>query len=426
MSIQSAVWRPYTQHKTMTDLVGIVSGRGPYLYTEDGREILDLVSSWWVNIHGHAHPKIAEAIARQASELEHVIFAGFTHQPAEDLANGLIEKMGPPLKHVFYSDNGSTAVEVAIKIALQFAINTGQPKRKTIVAFEGGFHGDTWAAMAAGATSGFFDTYRKFLAPEIIHLPYPATFEQDPDVVSKEAAALQALEQLLEQRGDEIAGLLIEPLIQGAGGMRFCSTGWLEKVVDRVQQAGVKVIFDEVMTGFGRTGTLFAMDNLNVRPDIVCLSKGITGGFMPFSATVATGEIFDAFLGDSWGQALSHGHSYAGNPIACAAAVASLQLFETENTLDKIAEQTKIHEERLPQLSGTTNHRVRGGIAACELVGQTGYASSKSVGLRGHFLDHGLLLRPLGDTLYLIPPACVSGELLSEAYDRLEIALKEI
>ena len=411
----------------MTDLVPIVSGKGPYLYTEDGREILDLVSSWWVNIHGHAHPKIAEAIARQASELEHVIFAGFTHRPAEQLADGLIKKMGPPLEYVFYSDNGSTAVEVAIKMALHFAINTGQPKRKTIVAFEGGFHGDTWAAMAAGSSSGFFDTYREFLAPEILHLPYPATFDNDREVESKEAAALEALDQLLEQRGDEIAGLLIEPLVQGAGGMRFCRERWLEKVVRKVQQFGIKVIFDEVMTGFGRTGKLFAMEHLKeVRPDIVCLSKGITGGFMPFSATVATSEIFDSFLGDTWGQALAHGHSYAGNPIACAAALASLSLFETENTLQNIAEQTKVHHQRLPQLSGTKDHRVCGGIAACELSGETSYGSSRSVSLRGHFLDHGLLLRPLGDTLYLIPPACLSSELMSEAYDRIEAALQKL
>lgn len=423
---RSNIWRPYTQHQTMHDMVKIVSGKGPYLYDESGNEILDLVSSWWVNIHGHAHPHIADAIAEQARTLEHVIFAGFTHDPAEKLADGLIDKLGDPFEYLFYSDNGSTSVEVAIKMALQYAINTGQPQRNLMVAFEGGFHGDTWAAMSAGRTSGFFDTYLSFLAPEIQHLPYPATFPGDADQQAKEQASLEKLSQLIDQHGDRLAGILIEPLVQGAGGMRFCRPQWLEQVVQMVHDCGAKVIFDEVMTGFGRTGTMFALEQLQERPDIICLSKGISGGFMPLSATVATGEIYDSFLGDTFGQALSHGHSYAGNPIACAAGVASLELFESEQTLARVAAQTVVHNECLPLLPYTRNHRVLGAIAACELDIETQYASSSSIGLRQHFLNHGLLLRPLGGALYLIPPACLDPDTLRDAYQKLTLAMQQL
>ncbi len=410
----------------MRDMVKIVSGKGPFLYDEQGNEILDLVSSWWVNVHGHSHPAIAQAIADQAARLEHVIFAGFTHEPAEKLADGLVEKLGSPFEHVFYSDNGSTAVEIALKMALHYAINIGQPERKLVVGFEGGFHGDTWAAMSAGKTSGFFDAYLDFLIPEVRHLPYPATSTEDPDQETKESSALKQLDELLEREGNRIAALLIEPMVQGAGGMRFCSAAWLEQVVSKAKAFGVQVIFDEVMTGFSRTGTLFAFEHLKERPDIICLSKGITGGFLPFSATVTTEKVFEAFLGDSYGQALSHGHSYAGNPIACAAAVASLELFETERTLEKIAVQTEVHKECLPALPQTRNHRVLGAIAACELETESGYASSVSIAMRQKFLQQGLLLRPFGNTLYLLPPACVDESMLRGAYEKIAAALPEI
>lgn len=421
-----AIWRPYTQHQTMRDMVKIVSGKGAYLYDENGNEILDLVSSWWVNIHGHAHPAIAQAIAEQAAKLEHVIFAGFTHEPAEQLAEGLMEKMGSPFEHVFYSDNGSTAVEVAMKMALQYAINTDQSKRNLIVGFEGGFHGDTWAAMSAGKTSGFFDTYLDFLLPKVEHLPYPATFDGDPNQEAKESEALKRLDELLEHKGDQIAAILIEPLVQGAGGMRCCRPEWLSQVVAKVQSCGALVIFDEIMTGFSRTGKLFAFEHLEVRPDIVCLSKGITGGFLPFSATVTTESVFETFLGETYGQALSHGHSYAGNPIVCAAAVASLKLFETERTLEKIAIQSRVHQECLPQLPKTRNHRVLGAIAACELDTEPGYGSTVSVAMRQKFLQQGLLLRPFGNTLYLLPPACVDESMLRGAYEKIGSTLPEI
>ena len=407
----------------MTEMVKISSAKGASLFTESGEEILDLISSWWVNIHGHAHPVIAEAISQQAATLEQVIFAGFSHEPAEVLADNLLATMGEPFRHIFYSDNGSTAVEVGIKMALQYFINRGETQRKAIVAFEGGFHGDTWAAMCAGQGSGFFDTYSDFLNLRVIHHPFAATYDGDPNGEENERASIAQFESLMADQGAEIAALIIEPLVQGASGMRICRPEWLEKIVSIAKAHDVQVIFDEVMTGFSRTGKMFAFEHLETRPDIVCLSKGITGGFMPFAATVATADIFDSFLGDTFGQALSHGHSYAGNPIACAAAVASLELFQTEQTLSKVAEQNLVHRECLPELSHTIQHRTLGAIAACELDCDWGYGSPESVQLRTAFMDSGLLVRPLGKTLYLMPPACLDPETLKKAYQRIDATL---
>ncbi len=421
MTMHDPIWRPYTQHKTMTDVIEIVSGRGEFLYTADGRELLDLISSWWVNIHGHCHVAIAGAIADQAHKLEHVIFAGMNHRPASELATGLINSMGRPFERVFFSDNGSTAVEAALKMTLHEAQNRGEPDRTRIIAFEGGYHGDTWAAMAAGKTSGYFDAYQKIPAPHILHTPFPATWDSDPDVNQKETTALAELEKTLDDNAGQIASLIIEPLVQGASGMRMCSASWLADVVRITKRRGVRVIFDEVMTGFGRTGTMFAFEQLpeSVRPDLVCLSKGITGGFLPLAVTVTTGEIFDAFLGDSFETAFAHGHSYTANPIACAAAVAGLKLFETESTLERFAKLKKVHCEKIRQLPGMTSHRVTGGISACEFSGiACGYGRGRSVALRKAFIDAGLLLRPLADTLYFMPPACIDPESLATAYDR--------
>ena len=384
------------------------------------RKILDLISSWWVNIHGHTHPKIAAAIQHQAQELEHVIFAGFTHEPAEMFADALLQEMQAPYAHVFFSDNGSTAVEVALKMAWQEKIAKAPDEKPIhVLAFEGGFHGDTWAAMTVGRSSGFFESIGPVLGDAVSFLPYPATWENDAEVEQKEQQALNALEQQLQERGSQIAALLIEPLVQGASGMRMVRPEWLTAVIQMTQQHGVRVIFDEVMTGFGRTGTLFAYQSLpaEVRPDIVCLSKGITGGFLPFSVTVTHSEMFDVFLGPSFQEALPHGHSYTANPIACAAALASLKLFQEEATLEKVAQQNQVHREFLPQLPQTSAHRFCGAIAACEMESQAeGYASQSSLQWRQRFVDAGLLIRPLGNTFYLMPPACLTAEQLTQAY----------
>lgn len=419
MTNAEMIWRPYTQHQTMPEMVKIESGQGAHLLTEDGQKIVDLISSWWVNIHGHSHPAIAAAIAKQAAKLDHVIFAGFTHEPAEKFAESLLGVMGKPYQHLFYSDNGSTSVEVALKMALQFAINRGETKRTKIIAFQGGFHGDTWAAMAAGRTSGFFDSYKKYLNLDVEHVIYPATHDADPRREENEETAIDELSQILARQGQRVAAIMVEPLVQGASGMRVCSPEWLDKMTKLAQSYGITVIFDEVMTGFGRTGTMFAYQQIQTRPDIVCLSKGITGGCLPLSVTVTTSEVFNSFLGDSFAEALSHGHSYAGNPIVCAAALASLQLFESERTLERIATQSELHRKRLRDLPRTTNHRVLGAIAACELELDMGYGTPQSVALRSTFIESGLLIRPLGNTLYLMPPACLSTVELDEAYSEI-------
>ena len=289
------VWHPFTQAQTAPDPIPIASARGIRLYAQDGREFLDMVSSWWVNIHGHAHPTIAAAIAQQAQTLEQVIFAGFTHQPAVQLARELVQRLPEGLTRVFFSDNGSTAVEVALKMALQYWHNHGETQRTRFLAFEGGYHGDTVGAMSAGKGCGFFDTYGSLLF-EVGLLPFPATWDDDNEVEAREQAALARLETFIAEHGATLAGVIVEPLIQGSAGMRMCRPAFLQALSKRLREANILLIFDEVMTGFGRTGALFASLKAQVTPDIICLSKGLTAGFLPMSVTVATEAVYAAFL----------------------------------------------------------------------------------------------------------------------------------
>ncbi len=416
------IWHPFTQHKTECDPIAIESAKGASLYDHEGREILDLISSWWTINHGHSHPPLVEEIARQAAKLSHVMFAGFTHEPAVTLAEQLCQKLSPPLSKVFFSDNGSTSVEVALKVAFQYWANQGQEKRTNFIAFEGAYHGDTFGAMAVGKGSGYFSLYDELLCT-VHSVPYAPTFINDPDVEAIENAAIDALETTIEQHGDTTAALIIEPLFQGASGMRFCRPAFVKRVTQTARNAGIVVIFDEIATGFGRTGTLFAHQQCDVKPDIICLSKGLTAGMLPLSVTVIDEKIYDAFLGDDFSKALAHGHSFTGNPLACALAVKSLALFEEENTLEKIASIEKFHQKFAPSL---TRHekveqvRVCGSLLAFNLKGQTkGYKSTASLQLRDHYLRAGFNIRPLGDTIYLMPPFCISESQLSRAYDGL-------
>ena len=408
------VWHPFTQARTAPEPQVIVRGEGPYLYAADGSRLLDLVSSWWVNLHGHAHPAIAAAIAQQARELEHVIFAGFTHAPAVTLAARLAEQLPGQLSRIFYSDNGSTAVEAAIKIALQAHFNRGE-QRTRLLAFGGGYHGDTFGAMSAGATSGFYAPFQDKLFG-VDFLPYPATWAGDPDVDAKEKAALDALDVRL---GDDVAALVVEPLVQGSAGMRMVRPGFLDEVVRRVRAAGGLVIFDEVMTGFGRTGKLWAARHLSESPDLMCLSKGITGGFLPLGVTAATEDLYRAFDGEGFAQAFAHGHSYTANPLSCAAALASLDLTlspETAASWDRIG---AAHERALPELAAHPRlEQVRrcGTILAAGICGAGEYGGNVSLELRQFFAARGLLLRPLGNVVYLLPPYPVTDEQLAQAY----------
>lgn len=420
------VWHPFTQAQTAPDPIPITSAKGIRLYAEDGREFLDLISSWWVNLHGHAHPTIAAAIAKQAHTLEQVIFAGFTHQPAAQLAAELVQRLPAGLTRVFFSDDGSTAVEVALKMALQYWRNQGEAQRTRFLAFEGGYHGDTVGAMSVGRGSDFFSTYGSLLF-EVGLLPYPQTWDGDADVVSKEQAALAVLDTYLAQHGETLAGVIIEPLVQGAAGMRMCRPEFLQQLAAKLRAAGILLIFDEVMTGFGRTGAMFAAIKAQVMPDLICLSKGLTAGFLPMSVTVASEAIYAAFLGENFDRALIHGHSFTANPLGCAAALASLQVFEDEQTLAKLPQIEAWHRQGLAQLAGhpAVQHvRVTGTIAAFDVVTtDAGYTSAVGAQLKAFFHERGLLLRPLGNVIYLLPPYCVTQDELALAYQTIGEAL---
>ena len=420
------VWHPFTQAQTAPDPIPITSAKGIRLYAEDGREFLDLISSWWVNLHGHAHPTIAAAIAKQAHTLEQVIFAGFTHQSAAQLAAELVQRLPAGLTRVFFSDDGSTAVEVALKMALQYWRNQGEAQRTRFLAFEGGYHGDTVGAMSVGRGSDFFSTYGSLLF-EVGLLPYPQTWDGDADVVSKEQAALAVLDAYLAQHGETLAGIIIEPLVQGAAGMRMCRPEFLQQLAAKLRAAGILLIFDEVMTGFGRTGAMFAAIKAQVMPDLICLSKGLTAGFLPMSVTVASEVIYAAFLGENFDRALIHGHSFTANPLGCAAALASLQVFEDEQTLAKLPQIEAWHRQGLAQLAGhpAVQHvRVTGTIAAFDVVtADAGYTSAVGAKLKAFFHERGLLLRPLGNVIYLLPPYCVTQDELALAYQTIGEAL---
>ena len=426
------LWHPYRQEKNNTPLLPIVRGKGTVLYAEDGREYLDLVSSWWVNTHGHAHPKIAQAIADQAHTLEQVLFSDGTHPTAVTLAKQLVALLPDPLTRIFYSDNGSTAVEVALKMAYQYWYNRDQPERRRFIGFEGAYHGDTFGAMAAGKSSGFYRPFESFLF-EVDRIPYPETWDQDDDVKTKEAYALDVLDQHLLVHGSQTAALIIEPLIQGASGMRFCRPEFLRQVVEKVRAHGILVIFDEVMTGFGRTGALFASQKAGVDPDLICLAKGLTGGFLPLSVTAVREEIYEAFLGDTFEKAFAHGHSFAANPLGCAAALACLSLFEEEKTLDKIQEMETVHRHHMGQLTShptlgdkLSQGRVMGSIAAINMSVGEAYGSSFSRVLKQKFFDNGLFLRPLGSIIYLMPPYCTTQDQLDESYGKITRILLEM
>ena len=413
------IWHPFTQHGSEDEPIVLTGAKGTSLFDADGNEILDLVASWWTCTHGHSHPKLNGALAEQASRFEHVMFAGFTHEPAANLATSITRVLPGDLGRVFFSDDGSTSVEVALKIAYQYWINRGEPRRRLLVGFDGGYHGDTLGAMSLSRGSQMFGAFRDLMC-KVMVLPYPATFEGDDAAEKREAGALSAFEALLADRGDTIAAFVVEPLLQGASGMRVCRPSFLKRLVKIAREAGVLVIFDEVATGFGRTGTMFATEQADVVPDLVCLSKGLTAGYMPMAVTVAREAIFEAFLGESFDRALPHGHSFTANPLACAVALASLALFEEENTLARIARINQRHRDMMPELgrrSDVTRLRLIGSILAFDVKAAGDYQSAASRALRNWYLAHGLNIRPLGQTIYLMPPYCITDEELTRAYE---------
>ena len=401
---QAHVWHPYTQHQGMALPEPIVRASGAWLHALDGRPVLDAVSSWWVTTHGHCRPEIAEAIATQAHTLDHVMFAGFTHEPAAELAAALSARLPRGLTRVFFSDNGSTAVEVALKMSLQAFANVGTPRR-LVAALEHAYHGDTFGAMAASGRGVFTSPFEPLFF-EVARLPDPS-----------EGDTLAALDALLDARGHELAAVIVEPLLLGAGGMRVWDERVLQGIRTRTRAAGVHLIADEVLTGFGRTGPLWACDRADVAPDLICLSKGLTGGFLPLGATAATERIFDAVLGDRT-RTFFHGHSYTANPIACAAARAALALHDdaSEDARVSIEVAQAGHLAALDGHPGVSATRQLGTVAAVELAGTGGYLSEVGRALSAFALQEGVLLRPLGNVAYVLPPYCITGEELAQAH----------
>jgi adenosylmethionine---8-amino-7-oxononanoate aminotransferase len=423
------VWHPYTQMQTAAPPLAIVRGEGVYLYTEDGRRLLDGTSSWWVNIHGHSHPRLNEALARQARELEHVMFAGCTHRPAVELAERLVGVLPAGLTRVFYSDNGSTAVEAAIKLALQYWKNRGEPQRTTIVALDHAYHGDTVGAMSVSARSVFTDAFTPLLFP-VRHVDAPYCYRCPVGLTRDHCRidCLGSLERALAEGGDTVAAVLVEPMLQAAGGMIVWPAEFLVGVRQLCDRHATLLVADEVLTGFGRTGRMFACEHASVMPDVICLSKALTGGYLPLAATVTTEAVFDAFLSDDRRKTFFHGHSYTANPLACAVALASLDLFRDEPVLERIAaleQRMCARLEPLAELPHVGDVRVIGGVGIVELVGDKetksagGYLDAAGPKLAARFLERGLLLRPLGNVVYFMPPYVIAD-------DDAEWALAEI
>jgi adenosylmethionine-8-amino-7-oxononanoate aminotransferase len=415
---REAVWHPFTQHGLGQIPLPVTSATGAVIRDAGGKEYLDMISSWWVNLHGHGRPELAEAVREQILRLDHVQFAGATHEPAVTLAEELLETAGLSGKaRVFYSDNGSTAVEVALKIACQYR---GQPHngcKPLFATLEGAYHGDTVGAMSVGRSSGFFGNFGSMMF-ETIALPVPLVWKDHRDE-EEEASALREARELLEREGSDLCGLIVEPLVQGAGGMRFHSASFLRELCQLFRDHSVPVIFDEVMTGFGRTGSFYAFQQTGFLPDLICLSKGITGGILPLAATLATNGLFDSFLGKDFSTALAHGHSYTANPVACAAAVASMSLHR--NT-DSAAQVRRIHDAMEKGLGELSSHplvsrtRLLGGIAAFDLGSTQGYTAPIGRRLAERALEQGLLIRPLGNVVYLIPPYCATDSEIGKAF----------
>ncbi|MCK5373782.1 MAG: adenosylmethionine--8-amino-7-oxononanoate transaminase [Alphaproteobacteria bacterium] len=432
----SSIWHPFTQHAINPDSVHVDRANGAYLFArkdvqdkscDDERRIIDAISSWWVVTHGHSHPHIVNCVKEQSEKLAQVIFAGFTHEPAEQLAARLSDltakSFGQPFAHAFFSDSGSTSVEVALKMAIGYWTHTGKPRRK-IIALEGGYHGDTFGAMSLGARSQYNAIYEPYLF-DVTHIPVPEE--------GREAEALTRLEDFLKANKDDVAAFIFEPLILGAGGMRFYSPQALKSMADLCCTHGVLLIADEIMTGFGRTGTMFACEQADFMPDMMCLSKGLTGGFLPMGLTLCSHDIFMAYHHKSRERMFFHSTSYTGNALSCAAANASLDIWENEPVFERISTIAKSHESaalKLSQHNSVANIRQKGTILAFDIVteeeNKADYLSMLQPRLYQLALERNVLLRPLGNTLYVLPPYCVTQEDLQEIYDTIHDIIRQI
>ena len=419
----AVLWHPCTQmreHPGTLPLVPIRRGRGVWLEDFDGKRYLDAVSSWWTNLFGHCEPRIAAAVAAQAQELEHVMLAGFGHEPAIRLAEELLRVAPPGLAKVFYADNGSAAIEVALKMSFHSWHNRGETQRTRFVTLTNSYHGETLGALSMGDIPLYRRTYAPLLL-EPLFAPSPDAYDALPGE-SAEACALrcaEALGEILAQHGSTICALILEPLVQCAGGMRMHHPAYLRRARELCDAHGVHLIADEIAVGFGRTGTLFACEQAGITPDFLCLSKGLTGGFMPLSAVLTTQHVYDAFLDDSRERAFLHSHSYTGNPLACAAALASLAIFDSDDVLVRsraTAATMARHAAHIAQHPNVAEVRQTGMILAFELVADRDTRApldgARRAGLRAynHAIERGVVLRPLGDVLYWMPPYCITDD----------------
>lgn len=422
---RACIWHPFTQMKTAPDPLPIVGGDGAYLITEDGRRVLDGISSWWVNVHGHCNPKVSQALAQQAQRLEHVMFAGCTHPPAVELAERLLAKLPKSLNKVFFSDNGSTAVEVALKMAYQYWTNRGERQRRTFLALKHAYHGDTVGAMSASHDSLFTASYAPLLFHvERVAVPQDYLASLDPANDGSASAALTEFEDLLRSRGDEIAAVIVEPMLQAAGGMLVWKPQMLRAVRELCDRYGLLLIADEVMTGFGRTGKMFACEHGPVEPDLMCLSKGLTAGYLPLSVTAASDAVYEAFLSDDRSKTFFHGHSFTANPLGCAVALAGLDIFENEGVLGRVDGISSKMRSRLQALVGrkyTKDARQIGGVGILELeTGGKGYLADIGPRMAALFLERNLLLRPQGGIVYFMPPYVVTDKEIDWVFDQIE------
>jgi len=397
------VWHPFTQHQTAGDPLQVVRAEGTLLFDIEGKSYIDANSSWWVNVHGHGHPHLAEAVNKQFMELEHVVFAGVTHPKAVELSERITKVLPENFQRVFFSDNGSTSTEVALKMSFQYWFNKDED-RKRVLAIEGAYHGDTFGAMSVGERDMFNRPFEPFFF-DVDYLPFP---ESD-----KEAEILAKAEQLLSTK--TFASLILEPLVQGASGMRMYSSHFLDQLSAIAKKYETIVIFDEVMTGFGRTGKMFAMDHCEVKPDIVCLSKGLTGGTMALGLTVASEKMYQSFLSDEMARGFLHGHSFTANPLASAVSCANLDLFEkpsTKEAINTIVNWNQTFADELKQWQTVENVRQQGTILAFSVKSEAGNTYFSSIRDRAYkfFLNNGVLLRPLGNTIFINPPYCITEE----------------
>jgi adenosylmethionine---8-amino-7-oxononanoate aminotransferase len=410
-------WHPYTQHKTSQPVIGIIKGEGALLWDENGKEYIDAIASWWVNPFGHSNKFIAAAIYKQLTTLEHVLFGGFTHEPAVLLSEQLIKILPNNQKKLFFSDNGSTAVEIAIKVAMQFFYNQGIKKTK-IIAFENAFHGDTFAAMAASGISFFTQAFQDSMI-EVVRIPVPT--------IGNEQKSLEALKNLVAT--NDFAAFIFEPLVQGAAGMVMYEASVLDQLMAICKEKKVFTIADEVMTGFGKTGKNFACDYLQEQPDMMCLSKALTGGTIPMAITCFTQEIFEGFYDDDINKALFHGHTFTANPTGCAAALASLQLLASDEIQQNISSINQLHlafQNKIKSHPKVETTRVLGVIFALEIKteSQTSYYGNLRNKLYAFFIENGIILRPVGNIIYILPPYIISNKQLEKVYQIIEQALE--